>query len=342
MASARQVLGKFKSSDGRIKIKTLSGVSMLVAVIALLVGVLPAIAHGDGTTTHDVHPVVVSYGGGPGACSATIEGRLPSAAGNELHINNPTPGTHQLEGPDGTRFSINVRDIAAGRVFDFRVLTEGVVVYDVIVNGGPNNHHYDYDGGPGTVTGDDKLHAPRKNARSLHNLSHINICYDVPGITLFACNQPVPLTDDGLFTIAKATIFANSVIGECQDKRASFFIDNEADPPHVTLSFAGDGSDIVAGRLDVTKDFGDPGFFVDLEYDGPGDFVPVQWCDVRAKTAGDGSEFNDVLPGQYPSLVGVTDDGGAPAISCKVYEEEDATGIQYTVVYFELEDPQWR
>jgi hypothetical protein len=348
MASARHVLEKLRPSDGRIRIKTLSGVSVLVAVIALLVGVLPAIAHGDGTTTHDVHPVVVTYGGGSGACSATIEGRLPSAAGNELHVNNPVPGTHQLEGPDGTKFTITVRDIAAGRVFDFTVLTEGIVVYDVIVNGGPNNNHYDYDGGPGTVRDDVKLHAPRKNARSLHNLSHINICYDVPGVTLFVCDAepPVRLESEGLFTIAEATIFTNSAVPNCADKRGSFFIDNtdtEETDPSVTLAFTGDTGQVVAGRLDVTKDFGDPDFDP-LQYrrTESDPYVDVEWCNIRNRTAEDGPQFEDVLASDdYPSLVGVTDDDGA-AISCKVVEEENATGIQYTVVYFELEDPQWR
>ncbi|HSM43440.1 MAG TPA: hypothetical protein VK969_00325, partial [Acidimicrobiia bacterium] len=82
MALARSVLERLKSSDGRIRVKTLSGVSALVAAIALLVGVLPVMAD------HDISKVdpgpAISYGGGPGACFATIEDHLPSAARNEL------------------------------------------------------------------------------------------------------------------------------------------------------------------------------------------------------------------------------------------------------------------
>ena len=340
MASARHVLEKLRSSDGHIRIKTLSGVSVVVAAIALLVGVLPAIAD---HATSAVTPQVINLGGGSGACSVTIDGRLPSAARNEIHINNPTPGTHQLVGSDGTQITLVVDGPTTNRVFDFDVVTPGFVVYDVIVNGGPKSNHYDYDRGPGPVTADEDLHAPRKNVNSLHNLSHINICYDVPGVVLFACDTPLPLTEEeGLFRVAEATIFGNSVVEECNNKRAEFFIDNDGDPPSVTLAFEGDGSEIIAGRLDITKDFGDPGLFVDLEYDGPGTFVPVQWCNIRDKADGDGNEFDDVLGTVlYPTLDGVVD-GADPAISCKVYEEEDATGIQYTVVYFELEDPQWR
>lgn len=346
MASARHVLGKLESSDGRIKIKTLSGVSILVAVIALLVGVLPAMAHADHTGTHRVHPFPVSYGGGPGACSATIEGRLPSAASKEFHINNPQANMSYTQ--DG--ITVTVSDRAAkptGRVFDFTIAADSdFVVYDVIVNGGSQNNHYDYDGngGPGTVKGDTVLHAPRKNANSLFNLSHINICYDLPGPVLFACDVPDALEGGGLITAVEATIFDNSR-HECTDKEASFSLDSDV----VTLEFDGDGTDIVAGRMDITKNFfadpfDGPGDFADLEYRHTADqlFEDVEWCKVRDKVAGDGDEFNVELGAtNYPSLVGVTDAFG-DAISCKVYEEEDATGIQYTVVYFELEDPQWR
>ena len=338
MATARYVLEKLRSSDGRIRVKTLSGVSALVAVIALLVGVLPVFASHPESK---VSPEVIDQGGGFGKCSVVDEGHLPSAAGNEFHINNPTPGLHTSA--DGL-VTVDVYDLPEGRVFDFDVIGDSVLVYDVVVNGGPKSNHYDYDADEaGPVSDADALHAPAKNRTSLHNLSHINVCYDEPGKVLFACDESITLTEPtGLFRIAEATIFANSVVENCEDKRASFSIDN-SEPPTVTLSFEGDGTEVVAGRLDVTKDFGNPALFVDLTYDGPGTFVPVQWCDVRNKAAGDGTEFDDVLEtNEYPSLLGVADEGGAPAISCKVDEEENAAGIQYTVVYFELEDPQWR
>jgi hypothetical protein len=339
MASARHVLGKLKSSDGRIKIKTLSGVSILVAVIALLVGVLPVFAD---HAISKVPPVEIAEGGSSGKCSVETGG-LPSIAGNEFHIGNPTPGLHT----NGI-IEVNVYDTNQGRVFDFDVVEGNFVVYDVIVNGGSKSNHYDYDDrGPGPVTDADALHAPRKKG-AIQNLSHTNICYDVPGLVSFACDVPVTLTEEvGLFRIAKATIFANFVVENCTDKKASFFIDNtdtEEEDPSVTLAFTGDTGQDVAGRLDVTKDFGDPMLFVDLQYQRTESdpFVDVEWCEVNQKAAGDGDEFDDVLAAdEYPSLENVSDDGG-DAISCKVAEEENAAGIQYTVVYFELTDPNWK
>lgn len=356
MATAMRVFRKFQSSDGRIKVATLSGVSALVAVIALLVGVLPVMAHENGTGLHDVHPVVVSYGGGSGACSATLTAdgveRLPSAASKEFHINNPQAGNTYTQ--DG--ITVTVRDrsepLPAGTVFDFVVAEESdFIVYDVVVNGGPQNNHYDYDGngGPGTVDEDTTLHAPRKNKNSLHNLSHINLCYDVPGVTFFACDaDPVTLTEEeGFLTVAETSIFANSEV-DCTNKRGSFLIEDDT----VTLDFGTDDGGVVAGRLDITKDFtqddtpSNPTDFENLEYNGPGDFVDLQWCAVDTpKAEGDGGEFDDVLADdEYPSLDGVTDDfEGAPAATaCKVSEEENAAGVQHTVVYFEFVDPQFR
>ena len=346
MALARSVLERLKSSDGRIRVKTLSGVSALVAAIALLVGVLPVMAdHSPGGPL--VGPTVVNYGGGSGACAVSLDGRLPSAAGKEFHINNPQANTSYEQ--DG--ITVTVRDrttLPAGRVFDFTVSsTSGFVVYDVVVNGGPQNNHYDYDTKygetepPGPVDHDNNLHAPRKNNRTLHNLSHINICYDVPGVTLFACNEPVKLESNGLFAIAEARIFANSVLG-CDGKRASFLIEDGGDA--VTLAFTGDTGVKIAGRLDVTKEFPSTSFD-DLTYDpeppfNEADFVDVQWCQTRDFATGDGDEFSDWLPtgtesGLYPKLP----DGET---ACKVAENEDLSGTQLTVVYFEFEDPQFR
>lgn len=327
MTLVRDVLERFRSSDGRIKIATVSGVSALVIAIALLVGVLPAVAA-------LVNPVVVSYGGGSGGCAF-----VGSAAGNEFHINNPTPGTTYTQDNITVTVSDRTTPLPAGRVFDFDVAAgSGFVVYDVVVNGGPNNNHYDYDGaGLNNVTSDTALHAPAKNARSLHNLSHINICYDVPGITSIPCevDPPISVEGEGVLTLGEVTIFKNS-LHDCTDKRASFFIEDDV----ATLAFLGDGSDIVAGRLDITKVFADPTSFTGLEYDGSGDFELVQWCGTRAFAEGDGNQFSDWLPtgvgdGMYPSLP-------AGETACKVAEDEDLTGEQFTVVYFEFEDPQFR
>lgn len=339
------MIERLRPSDGRIKVATLSGVSALVAVIALLVGVLPVFANHE---TSAVGPALINEGGGSGKC-AVETGGLPSIAGNEFHINNPTPGVHTSE--DGV-IEVTVSDTAtgetpAGRLFEFTVLDSAFVVYDVVVNGGPKSNHYDYDANGGAVSSDVDLHAPNKNPDSLHNLSHINICYDVPGLMSVPCDvvPPIRVVGEGVLTFGEVTIFQNA-LHDCTDKRASFFIENDV----ATLDFLGDGTDIVAGRLDIHKDFGDSALLVDLEYDGPGSFVDLQWCDIREKDTTpdadglfDGDEFDDVLEtDEYPSLVGVTDTGGADATACKVSEDENAAGVQHNVVYFEFVDPQFR
>lgn len=339
MASAMRVFSKFRASGGRIKIATLSGVSALVAVIALLVGVLPVMADHDGE-----HPLVdpgdpIQYGGGSGACDFV---EVDSAASNELHDNNPS--TKTLKGSDGTEIEI----VVTGNTFSFKVLTPGIGVYDVVVNGGPHNNHYDYDGDlDGPVTYDEGLHAPTKNNGDIHNLSHINICYDLD--TLFECGVTETREEDGVFTLAEVTIFGNSE-WSCEDKLGAFAVDNDTDP-HTLIDF-GTGDGVVAGMATFTKDFGEPPMFEGLKYQlsDSDPLVEVEWCTVRGKntttTGTDGDDFDTWLgTNDYPSLDGVTDahtgtDG--PAIACKVYEEEDASGIQFTVVYFEFEDPRFR
>lgn len=89
------------------------------------------------------------------------------------------------------------------------------------------------------------------------------------------------------------------------------------------------------GRADFFKQYDNPDDFDALTYNGgpaPG-FENVPWCAIDPY--GEPSDFDDVLTSGYPKLP--TDQH-----ACKVSEEENAAGIQYTVVYFELEDPQWR
>lgn len=346
MASAMRVFRKLRASDGRIKIATLSGVSVLVAVIALLVGVLPVMADHESSAVDPGDPI--QYGGGSGACDFV---EVASAADNELHINNPASGT--FTGPDGTDISITV----TGNLFSFDVVTPGIAVYDVVVNGGPHNLHYDYDGNGEPVTSDVDLHAPKKNNGDLNNLSHINVCYDFD--TQFDCGVTENREQDGVFTVAEVTIFAN-LLWPCEDKLGSFAVDNDIedpDPdPSVLVDF-GTGEGVVAGMATFTKDFGEgtpP--FEPLEYSltATSESVDVSWCDIRDEDPKDlvtinGDEgvnpFAYWLPdGKYPSLVGVTDDLNLAdgALACKVYEEEDISGIQFTVVYFEFEDPLFR
>ena len=336
MKSERSIRRVLKSSDGRVRMRTITGVSLVVAVIALLVGVLPALA------TH-VAPDPLNEGGGSGKCFVET-GDLPSVATNEYHVNNPT-GTHTSA--DGV-VRITVSNTPQGQVFRFDVLVPGYVVYDVVVNGGPKSNHYDYDGNGGAVTTDTGLHSPNRG-NSYHNLSHVNICYDVPGLVSVPCDvqPPIRAEGEGVLTIGDVTIFQNS-LWDCTDKSASFYIEDDV----ATLEFLGDGTDTVAGRLDIYKQEDGPDDFVDLEYsraDGDPFFV-VEWCDIREKDTivdpdtglVDGNEFDDVLDSDdYPSLVGVVD-GGGDAIACKVAEDEDASGEQHNVVYFELEDPLFR
>lgn len=346
MASAMRVFRKFRSSDGRIKVATLSSVSALVAAIALLVGVLPVFAsHG----TSAVDPDPIQYGGGSGACDF-----VESAADNELHINNPASGT--FRGPDGTEISITV----TGNLFRFDVVTPGIAVYDVVVNGGAHNLHYDYDGSEdGAVKSAEDLHAPTKNNGAPHNLSHINICYDLD--TQFECGvtETREPNDGGVFTIVKVTIFGNSVQG-CEDKLGAFTVDNDTESenpdPSVLINF-GTGNDVVAGMATFTKDFGQPPVFEGLKYQltESDPLVDVEWCALREKVDPDpqdpdapfdGDEFDTLLgEDDYPSLDGVQDAHTGTlgsAIACKVYEAEDASGVQFTVVYFEFEDPRFR
>lgn len=190
MKSAMRVFRRFQDSDGRVKLATLSGVGLLTAALVLALGVFPAGAgNGAATTTHGVQPQEVSYGGGSGACDATIAGRLPSAANEELHINNPSNNIF-TETVNGVDVDIRLWGISESgdKLFNFEVLTPGWTVFDVIVNGGAKNTHFDYDdhvgpGGepfPGPQTMDTALHAPTKgnSPSNLYQLSHINICFD--------------------------------------------------------------------------------------------------------------------------------------------------------------------
>jgi hypothetical protein len=328
MRSARRIYRAFRRSDGRIRLATLFGVSAVVTVIALLVGVLPVFAIAGDQLDADVEPKEILYGGGDGGCAF-----VDSTAANELHINNPTakPGVFT----DGT-VTITVDVYSSDTLFSFTVNTPGFAVYDVTVNGGKKSNRYDYDGGPGPVGTDEDLHAPAKGNGQLFKLSHINFCYDVQ---LFFCDGTVTHAtrlNDGIFTEASALLVSNSG-NSCFVKEGTFVIDNEA--PHVELSF-GDGEGTVAGRLDITKDFGGPPPFANLKYDGRGaGFEAVPDCGIDTKLALDGDEFDDVLASdEYPHLP-----LSEPShTACKVYEGENAAGIQYNVIYFEFEDPQFR
>ncbi len=330
------ILGMARASDGRIRASTGIGAMLLAGILAIF-GVFPALAGSGQPSAAGVQPSEIGFS--PLRCDIKWVAGLPSAATHHLHIPSPTSGTSTWTGPDGTKVTINVYDYK--HKVDFEFVDPSMAAFDVLVKGGTKQTHYDYDNGStGPLSADQELHAPTKGgSSSTYQIGHIDICYDEQPVVTFVCGVPQPLEGTGVLTDVEATIFDNSV-EDCTEKDATYNLDDDV----VTLAFEGDGGDIVAGRIDFTKDFGDPALFEDLEYrrtvDDP--YGDVAWCDVRAKIAGDGDDFNDVLDAdEYPSLVGVTDDGG-PAISCKVFEGEDAAGIQHTAVYFELEDPQWK
>lgn len=217
MSSVRRLYYAFRSSDGRIRIATLLGVSGLVMALAIFM-MLPASAGAGGPSgTENVQPVEVSYGGGSGACAATIPNRLPSAASLELHINNPTDGV--FAGSDGTQVEIDVHPEGTGpsMFFDFKVLNNpAMVVYDVVVNGGAKNTHYDYDGngGPGATRLDTNLHAPTKGgSNNLYSLSHVNICYDVAPPGSVSGIKYHDNDTDGMLDLSEEDVLANWTIG---------------------------------------------------------------------------------------------------------------------------------
>lgn len=366
----RRVTGlfkKFQGSEGRVRARTAAGILTLAAAVALALGAVPAFG---ANPTPEVEPVVVAYGGGSGACSATLAGRLPSAAGQELHINNPTSGDYFDSA--GNKFVLNVYN--SDMSVDISVVPapgKEVVIYDIVINGGSQNTHYDFDDhvdgngdapiGPitnsKTVAAPTGLHAPAKGGSGkYYNLSHINICYDVPGVAIFVCGNQVRRTDtssSAVFTEAVAITFSN-LENTCTTKRASFYIDNSGGTPNVTLNFAGDGTRIAAGKATITKTFSTNGFttppsFVPLRYSltSSGPDTALSWCNLRNRdNAADGTtQFVGLVPdGKYPTNNGVRDDlfMSSDAIACKVAETEDAGGKQVTVVYFEFIDPQFR
>lgn len=354
MTLPRGIIDELRGSDGRIGIGSLTGVAAVAAAIALLVGVLPALA-----ATPDVTPEQVDWGGGSGACNdvlASLEDptteRGPSAARYEFHIQNPRSGTYPGDPTDPFETEITIEVAENDESFTFTIGDGSgpMVAYDVVVNGGKKSNHYDYDAeNDVTPSGDSGLTAPEKDNREgeLHKLSHINLCYDLEP-TFFQCGVETPAVflnqvSDELFTVANATIFANSVDGTCEPKAGFFFIDNV--DPNVLLDF-GDESDTVAGRLDITKNFGDT-TFQDLTYihDGLTDYVDLSWCSVRdaVEETGEMEQFSDVLSSEkYPSLDGVLDTDLVDAIACKVFEGENADGIQYNVIYFEFVDPRFK
>lgn len=331
MATARHVLGKLKSSDGRIKIATASGVMAVVAALALVMVLPVSAAH--------VAPSEI-----PGNPDCTV--LQPDDYLFEHKQDPPSSTTIPLEhnGLTGS-VTVNVYNQGPNEKFDFQ-FSGDFVAAAVIVKGGDKANLYDYR--PGGTDADTELQAPIRQGSRSFGLSHISFCVGELATVDFVCDDPKTLTGNGLITEVTAEIFANNDNPECITKQAIYTLEDDT----VTLRFEGDGLLDATGRLDFWKDFGNMPF-LDLTYDrdDSGDFQPLQWCDFRTKVVADGDQFDDVLdlrdelaPADtpYPSLSGVTDADGDDATACKVFEGENAAGIQHTVVYFKFEDPQFR
>lgn len=166
-------------SEGRVRLVLASALALIAAGV-LLVAALPASA-GDGNPSGlGVQPVEVDLGGQNNDCSASIPGRLPSSpAATDFRINNPQTGTYT--GPGNVTFAITVYQ--QDKMLDFAVTSTGAdaaIVLDVVVKGGANSTHFDYDGnsGPGGVMADTGLHAPtRGGGNNLFSVSHLTLCY---------------------------------------------------------------------------------------------------------------------------------------------------------------------
>jgi uncharacterized repeat protein (TIGR01451 family) len=198
VTSARKIFESFQSSDGRVKLATLSGIGLLAAALVLVLAVLPAGAGAGDESQAGVIPTEVEYGGGSGACAVYGSSRP------EIHINNPSTGFY--DSPDG---AVRVYlDVSEGDTkFTYMFVDTTYAAFDVIVNGGSKNTWFDNDGGTSTIppdfgpvgplSTDSELHAPTKGGSSnLYKLSHINICYDLNPVADLSVEKR-PVDDEG-------------------------------------------------------------------------------------------------------------------------------------------------
>ncbi len=208
MSLGKTIYKSLQASDGGVKLVTLSSIGALAALLVLALGVLPANAGpGDDTTTWEVEPSEVEYGGGAGACAF-----VGSAAEYELHINNPATNLYSDSNID-VQIDVGPDD----EFFDFTIQTEGWAAFDVVVNGGAKNTLFDYDSSlDGIQPADTDLHAPVKgNGSKLYKLSHINICYDlIPEADLSVTKSVDDATpNEGDTIVFSVTATNNSSVG---------------------------------------------------------------------------------------------------------------------------------
>lgn len=175
MSLSRKLSALSTSSEGKGRLATLTSILVLASLLVLVLAVLPVGAGEGGPSTAGVQPAEIAYGGGSGGCFANFPGLWQPGQINELHINNP--GSRTYTGPDGSKVTLTVEP--SDMYFSFSFDNPAMAAFDVVVNGGSKNAHFDYDGSAtGPLRADARLHAPTKGgSTNLYQLSHINICY---------------------------------------------------------------------------------------------------------------------------------------------------------------------
>lgn len=193
---------------------------MALAVFTAALVIVPSVASaGDGGPSDlGVQPVEVNLGGQNNDCSEVVSPRLPSAAPFDYRLENPKEsGNAVTTTPEGAVVTVAVT--GNNTLLSFSI-SQGWVIYDVIVKGGADSAHFDYDtnGGPGPVIADSGLHAPTKGGgNKLHSVSHVSFCYGpavpISGIVFEDLNQN-SVQDAGEPPVAGQTIAVYDANGD--------------------------------------------------------------------------------------------------------------------------------
>ena len=140
MSTTRSIYRTFQSSDGRVKLATLSGIAVLAAALVLILAVLPAGADNPSSIA-GVIPDTVNLGGQPNDCVAP---EIQSAAGYELRIENPQDGaTYAATVPGYPTAQVTLSVSADDKVLGFEFDSATLAAFDVVIKGGQKSTHYD-------------------------------------------------------------------------------------------------------------------------------------------------------------------------------------------------------
>lgn len=290
----------------------------LAALVFLAVGVLPASAGAGGPSDLGVRPSEEDLGGQSSDCPA-----VGSLADYELRIENPQDGV-TYNGVGDSSFTVSLVDDEI-----LGVTASGAVFYDIVIKGGANSTHFDYEASVyGPQASDTGLHAPTKRGNRLFSVSHVSICYEVAA----TCGDELTRRES-VWDANVEIFFDGNDETPCDDKYATLFVTDDV----LNLPFFGSGTAAAFAKL--TKSFTSPNDFVPLEYSlGPNDpWMEVPWCALRGKTGADGNQFDPYLDDDtmYPSLDGVAD----PV--CQVFRAENIEGVQVNVLLIQ-DDPRFR